>query len=134
MSATLVAGLFLIVHYFLLLRFPLQKTPTDFLVLGCPKWLTFGLSFFKTSRFHLFRLNFWLPFLLSFFPSELIPSCQIESLPSCFPSWFFILGSSRYQPLAHELLFSKLSGSFLHHWMADRNVSILVPCVSWHSF
>ena len=81
-----------------------------------------------------FRLSFWLPFLLSFFPSKLISSCQVESLPSYFPSWFFFLSSPRYQPFTHELLVSKLSSSFLHHGVADRDVSIFVPCVSWHSF
>ena len=81
-----------------------------------------------------FRLSFWLPFLLSFFPSKLISSCQVESLPSYFPSWFFFLSSSRYQPFTHELLVSKLSSSFLHHGVADRDVSIFVPCVSWYSF
>ena len=40
-SATLVTGPFLILHYFLLLRFPLQKTPADLPVLGCPRGLTF---------------------------------------------------------------------------------------------
>ena len=79
--------------------------------------------------FTFFSLSFWLPFLLSFFPSELIHSCQVKSRPSYFPSWFFILGSSRYQPITHELLVSKLSSSFLHHWVADRDVSVLVPCV-----
>ena len=60
-----------------------------------------------------FRLSFWLPFLLSFVLSELIPSCWVDSLPNYFPSWFFILGSPRYQPLVHELLVSKLSSSLI---------------------
>ena len=89
------------------------------------------LAFLPSRSLTFFKLSFWLSSLLSFFPSELIHSRQVESLPSYFPSWFFILGSSRYQPLAHELLVSKLSGFFLHHWVADRDVSIFVP---WHSF
>ena len=121
----LVPSLFLIIFSFwcffpksLLLTFhsgvPLKSWP---LVLLPSRSLTF------------FRFSFWLPFLLSFFPSKPIPSCQVESLPSYCPSWFFFLGSLRYQPLVHELLVSKLSSSFLHHWVADRDVSVLVPCV-----
>ena len=83
-SATLVAGPFFILHYFLLLRFSLRKTPTDLLVLGCLRGLTFSLSSFKASRSHLFRSNFWLLFPLSFFPSKLIPFYQVESFPATF--------------------------------------------------
>ena len=71
-SATLVASPFLIFHNFLLLVFLPQKPPVDFPFWGVLKELTFGPSSFKA--FTLFRLRFWLPFLLSFFPSELIPS------------------------------------------------------------
>ena len=87
-SATLVAGPFLIFHYFLLLRFPLQKSLLTFLFLGCPRGLTFGLSSFKASRFHIFRPTFWLLFPLSFFPSELIPSYQVKRFPTTFPYGF----------------------------------------------
>ena len=93
-STTLVAGPFLILHYFLLLRFPLQKTPADLPILGCPRGLTFGLSSSKASRFQLFRPTFWLIFPLSFFPSELIPFCQAKRSPATFP-----YGSSSWVPL-----------------------------------
>ena len=91
--ATLVAGPFLIFHYFLLLRFPLQKSLLTFLFLGCPRGLAFGLSSFKASRFHIFRPTFWLLFPLSFFPSELIPSYQVKRFPTTFP-----YGSSSWVP------------------------------------
>ena len=35
------------------------------------------------------------------------------------------MGSPRYQPLIHELLVLKLSNSFLHHWVADKDVYVL---------
>ena len=57
-SATLVAGSFLILHYFSLLRFSFQKTSVDFPVLGGPKGLTFGLSFSKISRLHFSNPSF----------------------------------------------------------------------------
>ena len=41
-------------------------TPADFPILGDLKGLTFGFSFSKASRFHLFRPTFWLLFPLSF--------------------------------------------------------------------
>ena len=77
-SATLVAGSFLILHYFPLLRFSLQKTPADFLVLGGPKGLTFGLFLSKASRLHFLEPSFGYFSPLSFFPSGLILSCQVE--------------------------------------------------------
>ena len=81
MSATLVTGPFLILHYFPLLRFPLQKPLIDFPVLG---ELTFDLYFSKASRFHIFRPTFWLLSLLSFFPNGLIPFYQAKKSPTTF--------------------------------------------------
>ena len=49
--ATLVAGSFLILHYFLLLRFLLRKSPADLPILGCPRRLTFLLSRLLDSTF-----------------------------------------------------------------------------------
>ena len=74
-----------------------------------------------------FRLSFWLPFLLSFVLSELIPSCWVDSLPNYFPSWFFILGSPRYQPLVHELLVSKLSSSLIGMYLFSFLVFLGTP-------
>ena len=82
--ATLVASPFLIPHYFLLLGFLPQKPLANFPFWGVLKELTFGPSSFKASRSHLFKLNFWLYLPLSFFLSELILSCQIESFPATF--------------------------------------------------
>ena len=133
MSVTLVTGPFLIFHYFLLLRFPLQKFLLTFLFLGCPRGLTFGLSSFKASRFHIFRPTFWLLFPLSFFPSELIPSTRLKdsqphSLMVFLPELPKVPG-----PLLLSCWFLSLLTPFLHHWVADRDLSILVSCVSWHA-
>ena len=84
MTVTLVAGPFLILHYFPLLRFPPQKPLANFPILGGPRGLTFALSFSKASRFHLFRLTFWLLSLLSFFPNGLIPFYQAKRSPATF--------------------------------------------------
>ena len=132
-SATLVAGPFLIFHYFILLRFPLQKSLLTFLFLGCPRGLTFGLSSFKAYRFHIFRPTFWLLFPLSFFPSELISSYQTKrSLAT------FLYGSSSWVPLHTRPLlmscwFARLLIPFLDHWVADRDISIFVLRISWHA-
>ena len=132
-SATWVAGPFLILHYFFLLRFPLQKILADLPVLGCPKGLTFGLSSFKASKFHLFRPNFWLLFPLLFFPSELIPSYQVESFPATFlhGSSFWVSRGTNH--LFMNCWFPSLLISFLHQWVVDRDISVLVSCVSWHA-
>jgi len=56
--ATLVAASFLILHYFPLLRFPLQKPLANFPILGGLRGLTFYPSFSKASRFQFFRSTF----------------------------------------------------------------------------
>ena len=129
-SATSMDGPFLILHYFILLIFSLRKTPTDLPIQGYPRGLTFGLSSFNTFKFYLFRPNFWLLFLLLFFPSELILSCQDERSLATFP-----YGSSSWVPrgtgpLLMGCWFLSLMTPFLHNWVADRDISILVPCVS----
>ena len=132
-SATLVVGPFLIFYYFLLLRFLLQKPLADFLVLGRSRRLTFVFSFSKASRFHFFRPIFWLLSLLSFLSSELIHFYQVErSLAT------FLHGSSSWVPwdtrtLLMSCWFLSLLICFLHHWVADRDIFILVPFVSWHA-
>ena len=132
MLATLVAGPFLIPHYFLLFGVLPQKPLVAFPFWGVLKELTFGPSSFKASKSHLFKLNFWLFFPLSFFPSELIPSCQIESFLATFlhgSSFWVPRGTS---PLFMNCWFSSLLILFLHHQVADRDLFVLVPCVSWH--
>ena len=116
----LVPSLFLIIFSFWCF-FPKSLLLTFHFGVSLKSWL---LVLLPSRSLIFFRLSFWLPFLLSFFPSELILSCQVESLSNYL----------RYRPLAHELLASKLSGSFLHHWVVDRDVPVLIPCVSWHSF
>ena len=69
-------------------------------VLVCLKELTSGFSPFKVSSSHLFRLNFWLSFPLSFFPSELIHSCHVESFPATS-----LHGSSFWVPRGTSPLF-----------------------------
>ena len=129
-SATLVAGSFLILHYFPLLRFSLQKTPIDFPVLGGPKGLTFGLFLSKASRLHFSKPSFGCFSPLSFSPSGLIPSCQAERFSATF-----LHGSSSWvprgtRPLLMSCWFLSLLIPFLHHWVADRDISVLVLCVS----
>ena len=105
MSAALVAGPFLILHYFPLLRFPLQKPLIDFPVLG---ELTFDLYFSKASRFHIFRPTFWLLSLLSFVPNGLIPFYQAKKSPTTFlhgPSFWVPWGT---KPLLISCWFSSL--------------------------
>ena len=119
MSATLVASPFLILHYFLLLRFPLQIPPANFPVLGGPRGLTFDLSFSKTYRFHLFRPTFWLLSPFSFFSNELIPFYQAKTSPATFfngPSSWVPWGT---RPLLISCWFLSLLILFLHHWMVD---------------
>ena len=103
--ASLVANPFLIPHYFLLLRFLLQKPLVDFPILGGPRRLVIVPSFFKASRFHFFKPTFWLHSLLSLFPGELTPS---------------LLGSSSWVPqgtrvLVHKYWFPSHLTPFLHH-------------------
>ena len=100
MSATLVAGLFLIPHYLLLFGASSSKVSCCLSVLICLKELTLGFSLFKVSSSYLFRLSFWLPFPLLFSPSELIPSCQVESFLATSPH-----GSSFWVPRGTSPLF-----------------------------
>ena len=95
-----VAGPFLILHYFPLLRFPLQKPLANFLILRGSRGLTFDLSFSKTSRFHIFKPTFWLLSLLSFFANGLIPFYQAERSPATF-----LHGPSSQVPRGTKLLF-----------------------------
>ena len=89
--------------------------------------------FFPSSR--LLDSTFSDPYfsLLSFFSSELIPFYQAEKSPSTF-----LHGSSSWvprdnRPLLMSCWFLSLLIPFLHHWMADRDIFVMVPCVSWHA-
>ena len=119
MPAILVASPFLIPHYFLLLGFLLQKLIADFSFWGVLKELTFGLFSFKASRSHLFRLDFWLFFPLSFFPSELILSCQVESFLATF---------------LHDSSFSVPRGTsplFMHCWFPSLLIFFFFCFIRW---
>ena len=127
----LVPSLFLIIFFFwcffpesLLLAFHSGMSLESWLLVPLPSRLL-NLTFSDSAFGCLSRCHFpkWAD---SFLPGW--------KLPSHFSSWFLFLGSPRYQPLVHELLVSKPSDSFLHHWVADRDISILIPCVSWHPF
>ena len=118
-SATLVVGPFLVLHYFPFLRFPLQKPLADFLVLGGPRGLTFDPSFSKTSRFHIFRSTFWLVLPFVIFPKWADSFLSGWKILSLIPSWSIFLDSLRFQTSIHELLVLKSSDPFLHHWVAD---------------
>ena len=67
-SATLVAGPFLIFSLFPSFEVPSSKSLADFPVLGGPKGLTSNLSFPKASKHHLFQAH-----LLAAFPFVLLP-------------------------------------------------------------
>ena len=102
MSATLVAGPLLIQDSSLFSSFGVSSSKVScyLFVLVCLKELTLDFSLFKVSSFHLFKLNFLLPFPLSFFPSELIPSCQVETFPATS-----LHGSSFWVPRGTSPLF-----------------------------
>ena len=125
----LVPSSFLIPHYFLLLRFLLQKPLADFPVLGGPRRLTFGLSFSKAFRFHFFRSTFWLLSLLSFFPSKLISFCHAERPPATFLGGFSSWVPLSTRPLLIGCSFPNLLIPFLHYWVANRDIFVLVSCV-----
>ena len=63
---------------------PSSKAPNWLSCSGGPRGLTFDLSFSKASRFHFFRLTFWLLSPLSFFPNGLIPFYKAERSPPAF--------------------------------------------------
>ena len=90
-SATLMAGPFLILHYLPFWRFPLQKPLADFPVLRGPRKLTFDLSFSKASRFHIFRPTFWLLSLLSFSQVSWFLPTKLENPQP--PSFMVLLSS-----------------------------------------
>ena len=91
-SATLVAGPFLIPHYLLLFGASSSKVSCCLSVLICLKELTLGFSLFKVSSSHLFRLSFWQPFPLLFFLKWVDSFLLGWKFPSHFPSWFFFYG------------------------------------------
>ena len=127
----LVPSLFLIIFFFWGSFF--KRPFVDFLVLGGPRRLAFVLSFSKAFRFHFFRPTFWLLSLLSFFPGKLIPFCQVESFPATFfhsSSFWVPRGTS---PLFMNCWFPSLLIPFLHHYVVDRDVSVLLLCVSWYA-
>ena len=84
-TATSVAGPFLIFSLFPSFEVPFSKTPSWlFRSEGGPKGLTFDLSFSKTSRFYLFKPTFWLLSFLSFFLNGTISFYQAERSPATF--------------------------------------------------
>ena len=105
----------------------------NFPILEGPKRLAFVLSFSKASRFHFFKPTFWLLFLLSFFPGELIPFYQVEIFPTTFlhgSSFWVPRGTS---PLFMNCWFPSPLIPFLHYYVVDRDISILILCVSWYA-
>ena len=115
----------------LLMPFP-QKLLADFPFWGVSRELTSNLSSFKISTPHLFRFSF-LGYLSFCHFSRVIwfHLCQVESFPNYFPSWFFFLGSPRYQPFVHELL---VPSSLIPFYIIGRLIKMylfFVPCVFW---
>ena len=128
MSATLVAGPFLIPHYLLLFGASSSKVSCYLSVLVFLEELTLGFSPFTTSSSHIFKLSFWLPFPLLFFLSKLISSYQVES---CLA--ISLHGSSFWVPWGTRPLFINCwFPSFLIPFCIDRDISVIVPCVFWH--
>ena len=87
---------------------PSSKAPNWLSCSGGPRGLTFDLSFSKASRFHFFRLTFWLLSPLSFFPNGLIPFYKAERSPPAFlhgPSFWVPWGT---KPLLISCWFSSL--------------------------
>ena len=77
------------------------------------------------------NLTFFRLCFLDVFPFVIFPKWA-NSIPArlkVFPATSFhgssFLDSLRYQPLVHELLVPKHSGSFLHHWVADKDIFVL---------
>ena len=130
---TLVVGSFLILHYFPFLRFSLQKSLVDFPVLG-------GLEGWPL----IFPFPGLLDSTFSDPPFNCFPFCHFSQV-----SWFLSVRLKDPQPPSFMVLlpgfpevpdpYSWVVGSqafwslFLHHWVADKDISILVPCVSWHA-
>ena len=131
-SAAMVAGPFLILHYFPLLRFPLQKPLADFLVLRGSRGLIFDLSFPRL-----------LDFTFSDPPFGCFPFCQFSQM-----GWFLFIRLKDPQPpsfMVHlpgfpEILdpYSWVVGSqafwsFFASLGGWWNISSLVLCVSRHA-
>ena len=132
MPASLVASLFLISHYFLLLGSLLQKPPADFPFLEVLKGWFFVLSFSKVSRFHFFQTH-----LLAAFPFVIFPrwadSFSIRPKDRKSPPFLVLHGFPEVPRLLFiSYWFLGLLTSFLHHWVANKDTSVLVPCVSRH--
>ena len=76
--------------------------------------------------FLLFKLSFWLSFLVVIF-SRWVESiyAELKVFPTTSPysSSFWVPRDTSF--FAHELSLSKLSGSLLHHWVLETNISVL---------
>ena len=123
----LVPSLFLIIFSFCCF-FPKSLLLTFHSRVSLESWPLISLP---SRRLHLtFLDSTFFPFVIFLEWANSI-SARLKVFPSYFPSWFFFLGSSRYQPFVHELLVPKLSNSFLHHWVADKDVSVLRSLCFW---
>ena len=127
----LVSSSFFIISFFWDFLFKRPQLTFSFwgVLKGWP--LVFLLSKLLDSTF--FKSNFWLLFPLSFSPSELILSYQVKSFPATF-----LHGFSFWVPRGISLLFMNcwfpiLLILFLHQWVVDRGISVLVSCISWHA-
>ena len=149
-SATLVAGPFLILPYFLLLRFLLQKPLADFPVLRDPRRLTFVLSFSKASRFHFSDPPFGcFPFChffqVSWFLSVRLKDPQPPSFMVLLPRFLelpdpysWVVGSQAFWSLFY--IIGWLIGTYLFWFLMFLGMppwTILIPtwlcCMSWGS-
>ena len=129
--ATLVAGPFFILNYFLLLRFPLQKAPC---------WLSRSGGILES----------W----LLFFPSlRLLDSTSSDPPFGCFPfchfsqvNWFLSARLKDPKPPSFMVLppgfpkvpnpYSWVVGSqalWPHYWVSNKDIFVFIPYISWHA-
>ena len=123
----LVPSLFLIIFFFWCF-FPKSLLLTFHSGLSLESW---PLIYLPSRLLHLIfsDLAFWLPFLLSFFPSELIPSLPGWKFSQLLPLRVLLSEFPEVPALCSWIV--SLSNSFLHHWVADKGVSVLRSLCFW---
>ena len=124
-SATLVASFFLIPHYFLLLRFLLQKPLAYFPIRGVLKGEHLFLpiprlpdSIFSDPPFGCFSF-------CHFSQVNRFLSVELKNLQPPSLVVFPFLGSQCTKPLLMKSWFSNLLIPFLHHWVVDKDTSVI---------
>ena len=119
----LVPSFFLIVFFFWCL-YPKNFSLTFLSGVSLESWLLISLP---SRLLHLTFSDstFWLPFVLSFFSSELIPFLLGWKFSQLLPFMVLLSGFLEVPTLCSWIVSPKLSDSFLHHWVADKEVFVL---------